>query len=139
MIIVLNRGEGFSLSQKDFTDNPKDCIQIIISTNDRSDLLEYLTSAFEIPMIEYIRLLQSKIEVETVSAKRLNLLKTETDALLQRLHQCSKLLEETAKPSAPMKVPEKVLAELDRCVLKRSTSLVHLVKVLVINLDYHLI
>lgn len=129
------------MSQKDFTDNPKDCIQIIISTNDRSDLLEYLTSAFEIPMIEYIRLLQSKIDVqvETALAKRLNLLKTETDALLQRLHQCSKLLEETAKPSAPMKVPEKVLAELDRCVLKRSTSLVHLVEVLALNLDYRLI
>lgn len=88
LMVVLNCGIPFTLLDEDFQDidMPKSNVQIVISNGEREDLLELLTSAFEVPMNEYITLLQSNLCIESISsAKRFRSLKTESDAVHYRL------------------------------------------------------
>lgn len=116
-MVILNCGIPFTLLDEDFQDIdvPKCNVQIVISNGEREDLLELLTSAFEVPMNEYIALLQSNLCIESMSpVKRLRSLKTESDALLKRLRLSSKLPQEPVTASPSMTVPHEVLKELDK-------------------------
>lgn len=117
VMVILNCGIPFTLLDEDFQDIdvPKCNVQIVISNGEREDLLELLTSAFEVPMNEYIALLQSNLCIESMSpVKRLRSLKTESDALLKRLRLSSKLPQEPVTASPSMTVPHEVLKELDK-------------------------
>lgn len=117
LMVVLNCGIPFTLLDEDFQDidMPKSKVQIVISNGEREDLLELLTSAFEVPMNEYITLLQSNLCIESISsAKRFRSLKTESDAVLKRLRLSSKLPQEPVIASSSMTVPHEVLKELDK-------------------------
>lgn len=117
VMVILNCGIQFTLLDEDFQDIdvPKCNVQIVISNGEREDLLELLTSAFEVPMNEYIALLQSNLCIESMSpVKRLRSLKTESDALLKRLRLSSKLPQEPVTASPSMTVPHEVLKELDK-------------------------
>eukprot|EP00105_Crassostrea_gigas_P019344 XP_011437805.1 PREDICTED: uncharacterized protein LOC105335550 [Crassostrea gigas] len=117
VMVVLNCGIPFTLLDENFQDIdvPKSNVQIVISNGEREDLLELLTSAFEVPMNEYITLLQSNLCIESMSsAKRIRSLKTESDALLMRLRLSSKLPKEPVTASSSMTVPNEVLKELDK-------------------------
>lgn len=119
VMVILNCGIPFTLLDEDFQDIdvPKCNVQIVISNGEREDLLELLTSAFEVPMNEYIALLQSNLCIESMSpVKRLRSLKTESDALLKRLRLSSKLPQEPVTASPSMTVPHEVLKELDKYV-----------------------
>lgn len=119
VMVVLNCGIPFTLMDENFEniDMPKSNVQIVISNGEREDLLELLTSAFEVPMNEYITLLQSNLCIESMSsAKRIRSLKTESDALLMRLRLSSKLPQEPVTASSSMTVPHEVLKELDKYV-----------------------
>lgn len=120
VMVVLNCGIPFTLMDENFEniDMPKSNVQIVISNGEREDLLELLTSAFEVPMNEYITLLQSNLCIESMSsAKRIRSLKTESDALLKRLRLSSKLPQEPVTASSSMTVPNEVLKELDKYVV----------------------
>lgn len=117
VMVILNCGIPFTLLDEDFQDIdvPICNVQIVISNGEREDLLELLTSAFEVPMNEYIALLQSNLCIESMSpVKRLRSLKTESDALLKRLRLSSKLPQEPVTASPSMTVPHEVLKELDK-------------------------
>lgn len=119
VMVVLNCGIPFTLMDENFEniDMPKSNVQIVISNGEREDLLELLTSAFEVPMNEYITLLQSNLCIENMSsAKRIRSLKTESDALLKRLRLSSKLPQEPVTASSSMTVPNEVLKELNKYV-----------------------
>lgn len=119
VMVVLNCGIPFTLMDENFEniDIPKSNVKIVISNGEREDLLELLTSAFEVPMNEYITLLQSNLCLESMSsAKRIRSLKTESDALLKRLRLSSKLPQEPVTASSSMTVPNEVLKELDKYV-----------------------
>lgn len=119
VMVVLNCGIPFTLMDENFEniDIPKSNVKIVISNGEREDLLELLTSAFEVPMNEYITLLQSNLCLESMSsAKRIRSLKTESDALLKRLRLSSKLPQEPVTASSSMTVPHEVLKELDKYV-----------------------
>lgn len=76
VMVILNCGIPFTLLDEDFQDIdvPKCNVQIVISNGEREDLLELLTSAFEVPMNEYIALLQSNLCIESMSpVKRLSI------------------------------------------------------------------
>lgn len=134
VMVVLNCGIPFTLLDENFQDIdvPKSNVQIVISNGEREDLLELLTSAFEVPMNEYITLLQSNLCIESMSsAKRIRSLKTESDALLMRLRLSSKLPQEPVTASSSMTVPNEVLKELDKYVflsLKKGGGLWNMMK-----------
>ncbi|XP_061197608.1 uncharacterized protein LOC133205754 [Saccostrea echinata] len=112
-VIIVLKHEKYTLSPTDLRDMSVNGVQIVASTGD-SDLLENFTSAFEIMMIEYIKLLQSKLCFEFApSAKQIRSLKTESDAVIKRLQLASKLPKQNTDTPASMSIPEAILAELD--------------------------
>lgn len=116
VIVVSDCGIPFTLSNMDFQniDLPKTRVQIVVSSGEREELLEHLTSAFEVPLSKYVTLVQSKLRIESKSsAKRLKSLRTEADAILKRLQLSSKLLQEPVTAPLCMSVPQIVLKELD--------------------------
>ncbi|XP_056018026.1 uncharacterized protein LOC125679617 isoform X1 [Ostrea edulis] len=116
-VIVVLTNEKHAISLDDFIDigRARSDVKIVTLFGD-TDLLEYLTSAFEVTMVEYINVLQITLMslecLPLLHVNKLGSLKTESEAVLNRFRLASKLPKKK-EISISMSIPSEVQDVLD--------------------------